>query len=246
MIPKLFEDENIIIVDKPAGLVVHPGAGEHSETLTGWFTQNYPETTKFSWPDLKRPGIIHRLDKDTSGLIILAKNPRVLGKLQNLFQTKKVTKKYLALVFGKLEKEKGEISGLIGRDPHARRKQIAKEIHFDFEPGKVREAKTHYRVLKTFRCKVGKNAYDLTLIEAILDTGRMHQIRVHFKSIGHPLIGDQTYNIKHSRRVSKALGLNRQFLHAYKLSFKNPFNNKIIDLESPLPEDLNKIITRLQ
>ncbi len=236
----LHADENMVIVDKPAGLVVHPGAGEHGETLSSWLIKNYPETAKLPWPDPKRAGIVHRLDKDTSGLNILAKNPEALAKLQSLFEIKSVTKKYLALVFGKLEKKESEIAGLIGRDPHARRQQISKTIHFDFEPGKVREAKTYYKVLKEYRYD-----NDLTLVEVTLETGRMHQIRVHFKSIGHPVIGDQTYNIKHSRMVSKKLGLNRQFLHAYKLSFKNPFDNKLIDLESPLPEDLKSVLEKI-
>lgn len=242
MVKILFEDKNFIIVDKPAGLVVHPGAGEHDETLSGWLVKQYPEIVKLPWSDRERIGIVHRLDKDTSGLIILAKNPNALEKLQTLFSEHKIEKKYLALVFGKLEKKEGEIVGLIGRDPHARRRQISKTIHFDFQAGHVRESKTYYKTLTEYRFK----KYELTLVEAKLDTGRMHQIRVHFKSIGHPLIGDQIYNIKHSRKVSKELGLSRQFLHAYKLEFINPFDNKKVELQSDLPDDLNNIILKLQ
>jgi 23S rRNA pseudouridine1911/1915/1917 synthase len=221
--------------------VVHQGAGEEVETLSSWLTDQYPDITKLPWPDKVRIGIVHRLDKDTSGLIVLAKNPGALEKLQNLFQNHQVEKKYLALVFGKLEKTEGEIEGLIGRDPHARRQQTSSAIHFDFQPGKVRESKTHYQVIKEYRYK----KYDLSLVEATLDTGRMHQIRVHFKSIGCPVIGDPIYNIKHSRIASKALGLNRQFLHSHKISFKNPFDDKQIELEIDLPTDLKDIIKLL-
>jgi len=241
MVQKLFEDKNLVIVEKPAGLVVHPGAGEHPKTLVDWLFENYPEAKNLNWPEPERAGIIHRLDKDTSGLIVLAKNPEAFQKMQELFQSKAVLKKYLGLVFGKLEKEEGEISGFIGRDPHARRQQISKSIHFDFQPGKVRESKTYYKTLHQYQYK----NYDFTLVEATLGTGRMHQIRVHFKSTGHPVIGDQTYNIKHSRLVSKSLGLSRQFLHAYRISFKNPFDNKQVEVKSELPEDLKIILEKL-
>jgi len=232
----IYEDNNLIVIDKPAGLVVHPGAGNEKNTIVDWLLQNYPEIEKLNWPDMNRPGIVHRLDKDTSGLMILAKNPKVLEKLQGLFQTHNIKKTYLALVYGKLEKPDGEITGFISRDPNARRQQTAKSIHFDFQPGKMRQAKTEYKVIKEYRYQ----NYDLTLVEAMIETGRMHQIRVHFKSIGHPVIGDPTYNIKHSKRISKELGLNRQFLHAYKLAFNN------FKFESQLPTDLINILKKLK
>lgn len=237
----VYEDENLLVVDKPAGLVVHPGAGKHQQTLVDWFKEKYPKMKNLNWPDPERAGIVHRLDKDTSGLIMLAKNPEALDKLQALFQSHDIKKSYQALIFGRLDKDQGEISSLIGRDPDARRKQVAKTIHFDFQAGKVREATTYYRVLKRYRY----GNYDLTLVEATLETGRMHQIRVHFKSIGHPVIGDPLYNIKHSRTLSKALGLSRQFLHAYKLSFKNPFDGRDINIEIPLSVDLKNILAKL-
>ena len=237
----IYEDKNLIIVDKPAGLVVHPGSGEHDETLVDWLKEKYPKMKNFNWPDPERAGIVHRLDKDTSGLIILAKNPEALNQLQDLFQSHEIKKSYQALVFGKLDKTKGEITGFIGRDPHARRQQISKSIHFDFQPGKVQESKTYYKTLHQYQYK----NYDLTLVEATLETGRMHQIRVHFKSIGHPVIGDPLYNIKHSRTLSKALEISRQFLHSYKLSFKNPFDGKDINIEIPLTDDLKNILAKL-
>ena len=241
-IESLYEDDNLLIVDKPAGLVVHPGAGEHDKTLVDWLSDKYPDIKNLNWPDPERAGIVHRLDKDTSGLIILAKNPEALEKMQALFQSHEIKKSYQVLVFGKSDKAEGEITGFIGRDPHARRKQISQSIYFDFQPGKHRQAKTYYRTLKQYRY----NNHDLALIEATLETGRMHQIRVHFKSIGHPVIGDRLYNIKHSRIVSKKLGLNRQFLHAHHLSFLNPFDNKMITLNSNLPDDLSAILSKLK
>ncbi len=238
----IHKNENFLIIDKPAGWVVHEGAGEHQQIVAEWLIKKYPEMINCPWLDKARPGVVHRLDKDTSGLMILAKNPATQLKLQELFQSKKIKKTYAALVFGKIDKEEGEISGFIGRDPSARRQQLAKSIHFDFEPGKVREAKTHYRVIKLYRYQ----NYDLTLVRVTLDTGRMHQIRVHFKSIGHPVIGDPIYNIKHSRKLSKSLGISRQFLHAQNLEFINPFDNKKISLTAPLPEDLKNIIFKLE
>jgi len=239
----VFEDQNLIVIDKPAGLVVHPGAGEHGETLVDWFLEKYPDLKKLEWPDISRAGIVHRLDKETSGLMVLAKNPQTLQRLQALFQSHKSHKSYLALVFGQFNKKTGEIKSFIGRDPNARRQQVSRSIFFDFEPGpkgapfggKKREAKTDYKVLKEYHY----HGQILSLIEATLETGRTHQIRVQFKSIGHPVIGDQMYNIKHSRNISKELGISRQFLHAYKLEFdKNKF-------ESKLPPELGKILQKI-
>lgn len=238
----VYEDANLIVVDKPAGLVVHPGAGEHGETLVNWFLEKYPDLKKFEWPDRSRAGIVHRLDKETSGLIVLAKNPQTLERLQRLFQSRKIHKSYLALVYGQFDKKTGEIKSFIGRDPKARRKQVSRSIFFDFEPGKKREAKTDYKVLKEYPY----HGQILSLVEATLETGRTHQIRVQFKSIGHPVIGDQTYNIKHSRNISKELGIGRQFLHANKLEFKNPYNKKDIQLTSGLPKDLSTIINMIE
>ena len=235
VVNKVYEDKNLIVINKPPGLIVHPGAGETGPTLVDWFVNTYPEIKKLNWPDPTRPGIVHRLDKGTSGLTMLAKNPQSLKKLQSLFKARKIRKSYLALVYGKLDQSTGEIKSLIGRDPQARRQQVSRSIFFDFEPGAKREAKTRYRVVKEY----GLNNHDLSLVEALLDTGRTHQIRVQFKSIGHPIIGDQIYNIKHSRRISKELGINHQFLFAYKLEF----NNHRFELE--LPPDLQAILNKL-
>jgi len=239
MIKIIFEDKNLIVIDKPSGLVVHPGAGETDPTIVDWLINQYHEIKKYNWPDPTRPGIVHRLDKDTSGLMILAKNPQTLKKLQSLFKARKIRKSYLALVYGKFDKPTGEIKSLVGRDPQARRQQVSRSIFFDFEPGAKREAKTRYEVVKEYRFK----NHNLSLVEALLDTGRTHQIRVQFKSIGHPVIGDQIYNIKHSRKISKELKIDRQFLHAYKLSFT--YNDNKINLTSTLPLELKNVLDKL-
>ncbi len=230
-----YDNSDIIVIDKPAGLVVHPGAGERGETLVDWFLEKYPDLKKLEWPDRSRAGIVHRLDKDTSGLIILAKNPQTLQRLQALFQSHQIHKSYLALVYGQFDKKTGEIKSFIGRDPHARRQQVSRSIFFDFEPGKKREAKTRYKVLKEYQY----SKEILSLVEATLETGRTHQIRVQFKTIGHPLIGDPVYNSKHSRKISKELGISRQFLHAYRLSF---YDHKF---ELKLPPGLEKILQKI-
>jgi 23S rRNA pseudouridine1911/1915/1917 synthase len=233
---KIYEDNNLMVISKPPGLVVHPGAGQHETTLVDWLKKQEPNIVNFQWPDPARLGIVHRLDKDTSGLLVLAKNPQTLIQLQNLFKNHQVRKTYLALVFGKLDPPKGEIESIIGRDPHARRRQISRNIFFDIEPGKKRRAKTNYQVLKEYNY----HGQTLSLIEASLKTGRMHQIRVHFKFIGHPIIGDPIYNIKASRKISKKLGLKRQFLHASRLEFNN------LKFENKLTEDLKDILNNLE
>lgn len=234
-ITKIYEDKNFLCIDKPVGLAVHPGAGKEEQTVTSWLLDNYPELKKLNWPEKERAGIVHRLDKDTSGLMLVAKSPKSLSDLQKLFQTHKVKKVYLALVYGRLDKDAGEIKSFIGRDPHARRQKISRGIFFDFEPGAKREAETRYRLVKEYQFE---NEF-LSLVEAILMTGRTHQIRVQFKSIGHPLIGDPIYNIKHSRKISKELGLERQFLHSYKLEFDDH------QFESELPDDLQSVLKKL-
>ena len=231
----IYEDQNLIVIDKPTGIVVHPGAGDEKNTVVDWLIEKCPDIEKLDWPDPTRPGIVHRLDKETSGLMILAKNSTALQRLQEIMRYRKIKKTYLALVLGKLEKSSGEITGFIGRDPHARRKQTLSSIHFDFQSGKKRESKTRYKVIKEYRY----GDIMLTLIEAILETGRMHQIRVHFKSIGHPVIGDQTYNTKHSRKISKELGLKRQFLHSHRLEIDK------LKFKSPLPADLDAILKKM-
>ena len=236
----LYEDNSLIVLDKPAGVLVHPTEAGEKNTIVEWFKEKYPETAKLAWPDPKRPGIVHRLDKGTSGLLVLAKNPEILAKLQDEFRNRKIKKIYLALVLGKIEPKKGKIEAPITRGNAGQQK--IQEFAYSFSKGTIRPAVTLYRTIRYYN-------YDnniLTLLEAMPQTGRMHQIRVHLKYLGHPIIGDPLYNIKASRKVSKELGLSRQFLHATKLEFKNPAIRKRIMLESELPEDLKLILSKLE
>jgi len=249
----LYEDEDIIIVDKPAGILVHPtcppslrsgvsrrAKAKEKETLTSWLLMKYPGIDKLQWPDKTRPGVVHRLDKDTSGLIVLAKTPEILKKLQDEFRNRKIKKIYLALVLGKVEPPEGKIEAPITRGKAGLQK--IQEFSYSFSKGTIRPAVTLYKTIKYYKF----DNQIMTLVEAMPQTGRMHQIRVHLKYLGHPIIGDPLYNIKASRKLSKELGLSRQFLHAEKLEFKNPAIRKKIVLESELPEDLKLILSKLE
>lgn len=235
----LYENKDIVVVDKPAGLLVHPTEANEINTIASWFLMKYPGIKKLQWPNKTRVGVAHRLDKDTSGLIILAKNPEVLKKLQDEFRNRKVKKTYLSLVLGKVEPPEGKIEAPITRGNAGQQK--IQEFAYSFSKGTIRSAVTLYRTMRYYN-------YDnniLTLLEAMPQTGRMHQIRVHLKHIGHPIIGDPLYSTKESRKVSKELGLNRQFLHAEKLEFKNPTSGQLIMVESKLPKELEEILEKL-
>jgi len=211
-IPIVYEDENILIIDKPAGILVHPS------TSSG----QVPEKTLIDYfPGAK---LVHRLDRDTSGLLLLAKKQEIQNWLRDQFKNRKITKKYIALVHEKLKDKTGIITKTISRSRKKGRIQTTAPI------GKKREAITRYKVLKEF------NNYDL--IEVIPETGRTHQIRVHLASIGHPIAGDLQYKFK---RQQEPEGLNRQFLHAYYLRFQMP-DGIIKEFHSKLPEDLNKVL----
>lgn len=233
------EDNDIIVLDKPAGILVHPTEANEPETLVSWFIEKYPDAIKLNWPDKTRPGIVHRLDKDTSGIILMAKNPEMLVKLQKLFQSREVHKTYTALVYGKLEGD-GKIEAAITRGDAGLQKVL--DTTYSFSKENIRPAVTEYRVIKHLRY----HDNDLTLIEAMPKTGRMHQIRVHLKHLGFPIIGDPLYNTKPSRAISKELELNRQFLHSSKLEFTHPITNEAMKFEVPLPEDLKSIMVKLQ
>jgi len=227
------------VVDKPAGILVHPTAANEKETLVFWFKELYPDAIKMNWPDKTRPGVVHRLDKDTSGLILMAKNPEMLLKLQELFRARDIQKTYTVLVLGKLENS-GKIEAPITRGRVGLQKVL--DSTYSFSKEKIRPAITEYKVIKHLRY----HDNDLTLIEAMPKTGRMHQIRVHLKHIGHQIIGDPLYNTKPSRTISKELGINRQFLHASKLEFAHPTTKKTMIFTSPLPEDLKNIMVKLE
>jgi 23S rRNA pseudouridine1911/1915/1917 synthase len=212
----LYEDKDLIVVDKPAGLAVHPAPGHYTHTLVNAILAHVPD---IETGETNRPGIVHRLDKDTSGLIIVAKNPAAHMKLADQFKSRSVTKVYLALVRGRLAPEQGIIEANIGRDPRDRKRMAVVT--------RGREALTEYKVVRY----VGS----YTLLEIRPKTGRTHQIRVHLAAIGFPVVGDSTYGAKSDY-------LSRQFLHAAKLRFKLPSSGEYREFESALPLDLAAVL----
>ena len=216
----VYEDEDILVIDKPAGLTVHPAPGHPSHTLVNAILAHCPSLAISN--ELMRPGIIHRLDKDTSGLIVIAKNDFAREYLAAQFKSRIVTKGYLVLVKGRLSPEQGIIEAPIGRDPHRRQRMAI------VEAGK--EATTQYRVRKYL------DTY--TLVEVIPLTGRTHQIRIHLSAIGYPVVGDPIYGIKSAH-------LDRQFIHAYRLGFRLPSTKQYQEFTSPLPMDLEQALEHL-
>ena len=245
----IYQDENLLVIDKPPKLIVFPEKPIKEETLVGLLLKQFPYLKTAG--ESPRYGIVHRLDKDTSGLLLVAKNDKSLSFLQSQFKNRKVVKKYIALVVGKLKECKGEIETLIGRSPKDRRKQ---RIFFDLEPkakGK-RKAVTEYRVLKHFyrsiakarerqRQKSGKEKNYYTLVEVTIKTGRKHQIRAHFNYLGYPLAGDKLYFFKN--QVSPK-NLKRQFLHASFLKLKL-LNGKEKEFKSEISKDLKEVVEKL-
>ena len=231
----LYEDRHLIVVEKPAGLVVHPGAGNLSGTLVNALLHRCPDLAGIG--GVLRPGIVHRLDKDTSGVLVAAKDDLAHRFLAEQFKKHTAERKYVGIVFGQLPDE-GQVSADIGRHPTHRKKMSAR-------PRKGREARTHWRVLQRFR--------SFNLAEFRLETGRTHQIRVHLSSIGHPILGDPLYGGK-SRLASvqppalrKGLqSLRRQALHAATLGFIHPATKEFMEFSSPLPADMEEAIASLR
>ena len=228
----VYEDDDIIVVNKSAGMVVHPAYGHRTGTLVNAVLAHCPDLVRAE--DALRPGIVHRLDKDTSGLIIVAKNDSARRHLQRQFKRREVRKVYVALLEGHLEPLQGVVEAPIGRDKK-RRKRMAV-----VEGG--REARTEYRVAEYFDGRVGKVSRPYTLVEAEPKTGRTHQVRVHFASIGHPLAGDSVYGFRRQRLS----GLRRQFLHAQTLGFRLPGSDEYIELTAELPDDLRAVLAELR
>jgi 23S rRNA pseudouridine1911/1915/1917 synthase len=212
-VPVVFEDEHLVVLDKPAGLVVHPGAGMRTGTLAGQLLS----LGAVGGRDQARPGIVHRLDRDTSGLLVVARSQEAYAALQEAIRTRVVERRYLALVRGHPRSASGRIDAPVGRD---RRDPTRRSLDTE-EP---REAITHFEVLETFPAHA--------LLDVRLETGRTHQIRVHLAAIDLPVAGDPQYGVKGD------LGLERQFLHAYRLRFAHPVAGQEIDVTSPLPSDL--------
>ena len=221
----LYEDDDLLVIDKPAGMVVHPAPGHTSGTLVNAILYHCPDLRGVG--GVERPGIVHRLDKDTSGLILVAKHDRAHRELQRQFKEREIEKAYLALVEGHLQPKEGRIEAPIGRDKrHRKRMAVIRD---------GREAVTEYRVIAYYD--------DYTLVEVYPLTGRTHQIRVHFAFIGHPLVGDTVYGRRKQRLKP---WLKRQFLHAHRLRFRLPRTGEWVEFTSPLPEDLQAVLDKLQ
>ncbi len=214
----VYQDKDLLVIDKPAGMIVHPAPGNPRHTLANAVLPYFLELPTSG--DAKRPGIVHRLDKDTSGLIIVAKNRPALNNLAAQFKSHSVLKVYLVLVKGKLSPLNGFIEAPIGRHPNHRQRMAV--VY------KGREARTEYKVVKHI------NSY--SLLEVRLETGRTHQIRVHLAAIGYPVVGDATYGVK------SAL-LARQFVHAHRLGFKLPSGGAYKEFTSELPPDLEQALS---
>jgi len=217
----IYQDADILVVDKPAGMTVHPAPGSPSGTLVNALLSAVPDLAASG--DALRPGIVHRLDKDTSGLLVVARNDRALRALQAQLKERRVHKTYLALVQGTPAPREGEIAAPVGRHPKNRKKMAV--------VAGGREAVTRYRVREEFP------GYALLEVEPV--TGRTHQIRVHLAAIGHPVVGDAVYG----RRSDI---VERQFLHAWKLGFGMPLGGRQVEFESPLPADLRGALERLR
>jgi 23S rRNA pseudouridine1911/1915/1917 synthase len=236
----VYEDADLLLVNKPAGMVVHPAYGHRTGTLVNAVLAHCPEIADVG--DILRSGIVHRLDKETSGLIIVAKNNAVRQHLQRQFKRREVKKVYLALVEGHLEPAQGLIEAPIGRDPRRRKRMAVVKVG---EGG--REAQTEYRVVEYFILKVGGVSRLYTLVEAQPVTGRTHQVRVHFAFVGYPLVGDPVYGFRKQRLAVYGLPpLGRQFLHAQRLGFHLPHSNEYVEFRAELPTDLREMLERLR
>lgn len=223
----VFEDADVIVVDKPPGLVVHPSPGHRSGTLVHALLHHCSELSGVG--GVQRPGIVHRLDKDTSGLIVSAKNDRAHRGLARQFQAHSIDREYLALVRGRPTASAGTVDAAIGRHPSDRKR-------FSTRVGRGRRAVTHWSVVERFE--------HASLLRVSLETGRTHQIRVHLAASGLPVAGDPLYG--GGKRITRALGLERQALHAARLGFDHPQTGARVVFESPLPDDLSAVLESLR
>lgn len=222
-VPVVYEDNDIIVVNKPKGMVVHPANGNPDGTLVNAILAMCKDSLSGIGGEI-RPGIVHRLDKDTSGLLIVAKNDLAHMNMSKQIQERKVTKKYIALVKGNVPEDEATIHMPIARSTKDRKKMAV--------DAKGKDAITHFKVLKRY----GK----YTLLELKIDTGRTHQIRVHMSYIGHPVVGDMVYS-----NGKNEFGVEGQMLHAKSLEFKHPVTNKEMHLEAELPEYFKKVLAKL-
>jgi len=212
----VYEDKDLLVVNKPAGMVVHPAAGNFSNTLVNALLYHTKDLSGIG--GVQRPGIVHRLDKETSGLLVVAKTDFTHQDLAKQFRRHTVKRKYIAFVRGIIQLDQGTVEAPIGRHPRQRKKMAVK-----FSDSK--RAVTHYKVVRRYK--------DYTMLELTLETGRTHQIRAHMTYIGHPLLGDATYSKRH--------GVNRQALHAISLGFYHPTLKKNMEFKSELPDDIKTL-----
>jgi len=225
--PKIiFQNRDFIIIDKPAGLAVHPGVGIKEKTLVDFLVEEFPEISNVGDEPGVRPGIVHRLDRETSGVMVVARSQKMFEYLKNLFKEREVEKKYIALVHEKMKENKGEIEGEMGRSKKDFRKQSL--VRGKISVRKERYSLTFYKKIKEF------DKY--SLLEVFPKTGRMHQIRVHLHSIGHPIVGDKKYTFKKYKKIE----FPRMFLHSSSISFHGA-DGKRYFFESRLPRIFSDI-----
>ncbi len=226
VIPVVYEDHDLLVIDKPAGLVVHPGAGQRTGTLVHGLLARYPEIVEVG-VDAARPGIVHRLDKGTSGLLLVARTPAAYEALVAALAARSVHRRYRALAWGTFDAIRGLIDAPIGRSMREPTRQAIDE--------RGKEARTRYEVITTFTEPVA-----VTELACTLETGRTHQIRVHLRSIGHPVVGDNRYD-----GARQSLPMGRPFLHAELLELAHPVTGKPLSFSSPIPADLVEVLGRL-
>lgn len=239
----LAQTEQWLAIDKPAGIVVHdvPGEKHAGNTIVDWLRSEIPAISQNFSVDDSRPGIVHRLDADTSGVLLVAKDPTTLATLQNQFRDRSTKKTYQALVLGDTGTE-GIFTGAIGRVGEDTRHAI-RRLSFSWEKDQPKPAETEWQRFKILHDRDGRT---YTLVELRPKTGRTHQLRVQLLDYGTPIIGDPMYSTKESRAASADLGLNRQFLHAISLTFTDPATQQPITVESPLAQDLQHILALLE
>src|SRR6266446_4645105 len=243
-LPILYQDADLIVVDKPAGMVVHPAAGHATGTLVNALLHHVTDLSGIGGE--KRPGIVHRLDRGTSGLLVVAKNDAAHEELSRQFREREVEKEYIALVWGEVQAGR-RIDAPIGRDPSNRKKMSARDPQRGGrtgDPARVRRSREAVtRIIRAEKLRV------LTLLQVAIHTGRTHQIRVHLSAIGHPIVGDPLYGGVH-RRVPGDLRavthLERPFLHAARIAFKHPGDRRRMEFTSALPEDLQRVLDDLR
>ena len=226
VVPVVHEDADVVVVDKPADLVVHPGAGHLDGTLVNGLLARFPEIAEVGEPD--RPGIVHRLDRGTSGLLVVARSARAYASLVDQLASRSVDRQYRTLVWGHPESPRGVVDAPIGRSPKHPTKMAVTE--------RGKPARTRYEVVRSFDEPVVASE-----LECRLETGRTHQIRVHLSAIGHPVVGDERY-----RGVRQSLACPRPFLHAELLGFEHPGTGEHLELTSPLPADLAEVLAGLR